>query len=140
LLCESLADLAAYGQHVGALLAAQTGTESGPDLARLLAALPRGGIGVDLDPGYLVINGFSPLEAVTALATHILHVHARDGVRDLARGRGLEVPLSRGSVDFPSLLAALEERRYRGYFTIARDESEDPLFEIGEAVKYLRNL
>jgi sugar phosphate isomerase/epimerase len=140
LLVQSLADLSAYGQHVGALLAAQTGTESGVDLARLIAALPEGGIGVDLDPGNLIINGFSPLEAVESLAPHILHVHARDAVRDLARGRGLEVALGRGTADFPALLGALEDRQYRGYFTIAREESDNPEFEIGEAVKYLRNL
>lgn len=140
LLVETLADLSSYGQHTGALLAAQTGTESGADLARLIRSLPEGGIGVDLDPGNLIINGFSPLEAVQSLGPHILHVHARDAVRDLARGRGLEVALGRGTADFPALLGALEDHQYRGYFTIARDESENPEFEIGEAVKYLTNL
>ena len=140
LLMQSLWDLSVYGQHVGALLAAQTGSESGPDLARLIAALGERGIGVDLDPGNLIMNGFSPLEAVESLAPHILHVHARDATRDLARGRGLEVPLGRGTADFPALLGALEDRQYRGYFTIAREESDNPEFEIGEAVKYLRNL
>ena len=61
------------------------------------------------------------MEAVEALGPRILHVHARDGVRDLARGRGLEVPLGRGSADFPGLLGALENFSYRGYFTIARE-------------------
>ena len=120
-------------------MAAQTGTEDGADLARLIAALPAGGIGADLDPGNLIINGFSPLEAVSALGEHILHVHAHDGVRDL-RGRGLEVPLGRGSADFPALLGALEDYQYRGYFTIARADAENPEYEIGEAVQYLRNL
>jgi sugar phosphate isomerase/epimerase len=139
-LVQALADLSVYGQHTGARLAAQTGTESGADLARLIAALPAGGIGVDLDPGNLIVNGFSPLEAVAALGPHVLHVHATDAVRDLARGRGLEVPLGRGTADFPALLGALEDHQYRGYFTIARRECENPEFEIGEAVQYLRNL
>jgi sugar phosphate isomerase/epimerase len=69
-----------------------------------------------------------------------LHVHAKDGVRDLAQGRGVEVPLGRGSVDFPSLLGALEEKGYRGYFTIERENAEDPQAEVGQAVQYLRNL
>ena len=140
MLVDTLTDLSAYGQHTGALLAAQTGTESGAHLARLISALPEGGIGVDLDPGKLIIGGFSPLEAVETLGPHILHVHARDAVRDLARGRGLEVPLGRGTADFAALLGALEDHQYRGFFTIAREESENPEFEIGEAVKYLRNL
>jgi len=140
LLVATLEDLGRHGQHVGATLAAQTGSESGEDLARLVAALTPGAIGVDLDPGELIINGFSPLEAVTALAPHILHVHAHDAVRDLARGRGLEVPLGRGSADFPALLGALEDRQYRGYLTIARQDSDQPEYEIGEAVKYLSSL
>lgn len=139
-LVDALTDLSRYGQRVGSLLAAQTGSESGPDLVRLIAALPEGGIGVDLDPGNLIINSFSPREAVLALGLHILHVHATDGVRDLARGRGLEVPLGRGSADYPALLGALEDYQYRGDFTIARRDCEHPEYEIGEAVKYLRNL
>ncbi|MCC7085760.1 MAG: sugar phosphate isomerase/epimerase [Pirellulales bacterium] len=140
LLLQVLTDLGRHGQHLGALLTAQTGSVSGADLARLVAALPDGSIGVDLDPGQLVMNGFSPLEAVESLASHLLHVHATDGVFDRNRGRGQEVPLGRGSVDFPALLGALEERGYRGYFTIQRDRVEDAEYEIGEAVKYLRNL
>ena len=64
LLLEALTDLGRFGQHTGAELAAQTGSESGADLARLIAALPTGSIGVDLDPGSLLVNDFSPNEAV----------------------------------------------------------------------------
>ncbi len=140
LLQMTLSDLGRFSQHTGAFLAAQTGTESGADLARLIAALPAGSIGVDFEPGNLVANNFSPLEALSALAPHIMHVHATDAVRDLARGRGIEVALGRGSVDFPSVLGALEEQGYRGYFTIARRTAADPLTEIAAAVEYLRNL
>ena len=121
LLVQVLADLGRHGQQVGAMLAAQTGAVDGADLARLIAALPDGSIGVDLDPGALIVNGYSAQEAVEALGRHVMHVHASDGVRDLARGRGVEVPLGRGSVDWPALLATLEQRGYRGYFTIRRD-------------------
>jgi sugar phosphate isomerase/epimerase len=139
-LLQVLTDLGNYGHHVGALFAAQMGAESGADLARLLAALPADAIGVDLDPGALIVNGFSPLEAIGDLGRQIIHVHARDGVRDLARKRGLEVPLGRGSADFPAILAALEERGYSGYFTVARDHADDPEHELGSAIQYLRNI
>jgi sugar phosphate isomerase/epimerase len=140
LLVQSLADIGRHGQHVGALLAAETGSESGADLARLIAALPPGSLGVNFDPGNLVVNNFSVNEAVDALAEHVLHVHAKDGVRDLAQGRGVEVPLGRGSVDFAQLLGVLEEHQYRGYFTIERENADDPVFEIGQAVSYLKSL
>jgi sugar phosphate isomerase/epimerase len=140
LLVEVLTDLGRHGLHVGAMLAAQTGAAGGADMARLIAALPDGSIGVDFDPGQLLVNGFSPAEALDQLSPHILHVHATDGVRDLARGRNIEVQLGRGSVDYPALLGVLEQRGYRGYFTILRETAQDPETEIGQAVQYLQNL
>ncbi len=139
-LVEVLTDLGGYGQRVGAILAAETGSESGPDLRRLLNALPTGFVGVTLDPGNLIINGFAPLEAIDVLGSDILHVHAKDGVHDRAKGRGVEVALGRGSADFPALLGALEERQYRGYWSIERERADDPAYEIGQAVEYLRSL
>ncbi len=140
LLVEVLTDLGMFGQRCGARLAAETGTESGADLARLLAACPEGLIAVNFDPGNLIVNRFSPADAIEALGAQIAHVHVKDAVRDLSRGRGVEVPVGRGSADFPNLLALLEERDYRGYLTIERGETDDPVFEIGQAVKFLRNV
>ena len=140
LLVQSLSDLGQFGQHVGAMLAAQTGTESGADLARLIQALPEHSIGVDLDPGSLIVNDFSPLEAVQSVGPSIMHIHARDGVRDFGRGRGVEVPLGRGSADFAALLGALEEHNYRGYITVAREGAADPVAEASDAVSYLKGL
>ncbi len=137
---ESLSELGRYGVHVGARLAAEASTDSGADLARLIAALPPGALGVSLNPGRLLANGHSPLEVVAALGRDIVHVHATDAVQDAARGHGGDVPLGRGMVDYPALLGALEEHNYRGYFTIERRGSPDPIFEIGQAVKYLQSL
>src|SRR5262249_47737699 len=101
LLVQVLSDLGRFSQHTGVWLAAETGAEDGGDLGRLIAALPPGSLGVTFDPGNLVVNGFSVRSALEALGPHVMHVHAKDGVRDVAQGRGLEVPLGRGSVDFP---------------------------------------
>lgn len=139
-LIEVMTDLGNHGHRAGAVLAAKTGSESAADLERLLNALPEGAIGVDLDPGRLIINGFSASEALQTLASRVVHVTATDGVRDLAIGRGLEVQLGRGSVDFPELVAVLEERNYRGWFTIERRDAADPVHEIGESMEFLRNL
>ena len=139
-LVQALADIGGYSQRVGAFLAAETGTESGADLARLIDRLPPGSIGVDLNPAQLVINGHSPAEAVRALGQHILHVHASDATRDLSLGRGVEVQLGRGSAELPELLAVLEEHQYRGYITIERREANNPRAEIAQALEFLRNL
>lgn len=140
LLVEALADLGQFGQRTGALIAAETGSESGSDLARLLEALPPGSLGVAFNPGKLIINGFSPHEALTALGPNVSYVYAQDGVRDLAQGRGIEVQLGRGSADVPALLGALEEYDYRGYWTVLREQSANPLEELADAVSYLRSI
>lgn len=136
----ALSDLGRYGQRVGAMLAAETGAESGPEVLKLIDALPEGSIGVNFDPGNLIVNSHSVDEAADVLGKHVLHVHANDAVRDLARRRGIEVELGRGSVDFASLLALLEEHGYQGYVTIKRDNTANAAAEIGQAVAYLKEL
>jgi sugar phosphate isomerase/epimerase len=137
---QALADLGSYGQKVGATLAAETGTESGEDLARLIARLPPGSIGVDFNPASLIVHGHSPRAAAMALAPHVLHVHATDATRDLALGRGIEVALGQGNAEFPEILALLEEQQYRGYITVARHDSNDPVADVRQALQFLRNL
>jgi sugar phosphate isomerase/epimerase len=139
-LIQALADLGRHGQKVGAMLAAETGTESGDELAGLIAELPPFSIGVDFNPANLIINGHSPRQAIGALAPHVLHIHATDATRDLAQGRGIEVPLGQGNAEFPELLAALEEQLYRGFITVARRDTDHPLAEVRQSLEFLRNL
>ncbi len=139
-LVEVLSDLGNFGQHAGAMLAAETGSEGPADLKRLLDALPAGSLAVTLDPGNLVMNGHSPREALDVLGDAIHHVHAHDAARDLRQRRGVEVELGRGEVDFPGLLGALQEHDYRGWLSIEREDAEDPMMEIAAAAQYLANL
>jgi sugar phosphate isomerase/epimerase len=140
LLVGVLDELGQHGNRSGALLAAETGTEGGEDLARLLAELPEGAVGLDLNPANLIINGFSPLEVVGAVGPAILHVHANDAAWELAAGRGCPVSLGQGTADFPALLAALDEHDYRGYFTVTYGGAGDSTDEITRAIRYLREL
>jgi len=139
-LVDSLTDIGRFSQRAGAWLAMTTGTDDGCVMRSLVEALPEGSVRVNFDPGNLIINGFSADESLRELAPHVAHIQARDGVRDLARGRGLEVPLGRGSTDFPSLLGTLLEYRYQGFWTVARESSNDPVRELSLGVQYLRNL
>ena len=52
----------------------------------------------------------------------------------------MRVPLGQGAAEYPELLGILEEHQYRGYLTVARDESDNPLDEIAAALDYLKNL
>ena len=140
LLVEVLSELGRHGHRVGALLAAETGSESGQDLARLLEELPAASIGVDLNPGALVSGGHSPLEAVAAVGPSVLHVQATDAVRQAASPYGQRVALGQGAADFPALLGALDEHNYKGCFTVGGQGPDDPTREIAQAIEYLRRL
>ncbi len=140
ILRSALTDIGRYGQRCGVFLAARTGGEPAEALRRLIDALPEGSLAVDFDPGNLIVNGFSASQALPILVRDIVHVHARDGVRDLARGRGLEVALGRGSVDFAELVALLDQHGFRGYLTVERSEAAHPQLDIANAVSYLREL
>lgn len=139
-LVEVLAGLGAFGDRIGARLAAQTGESSGADLERLLNALPDQTVGIDLHPSSLIHHGHDLAEATAAIGNRVLHVHACDAVRDLARGRVIDVELGRGAADLPAILGQLEEFGYRGWVTIECPNSPNPVSEIADAVAFLRSL
>ncbi|HWL75274.1 MAG TPA: sugar phosphate isomerase/epimerase family protein [Burkholderiaceae bacterium] len=138
-LVEALTAIGMYGERVGTRLAAQTGGERPQQLLQLITALPEHSVGVDLHPTGLILGGQSPRDAVDILGPHLFHVHACDAVRD-AGGRANEVELGRGNAAIPELLGQLTEFDYRGWVTIERRESANPLEDIESAVAYLRAL
>lgn len=140
LLQETLTTIGRHGHKCGVRFAARTGAEDGPTLKRLIQALPPGALAVDFDPGELIVNRFSASEAIKALADDVAAVRARDGVQDLAQKRGIEVQLGRGSVDFPELLGQLENVGFRGYLTLERRQSSDPVLELAQSAQFLRSL
>jgi sugar phosphate isomerase/epimerase len=125
---------------MGVLLAAETGSEPIEDLHRIVRASAEGTVGITFNPGNLLINGFDFREQLSKASDHIYIVHAQDGVQDLSRGRGYEVPLGRGSAEFPEIAAILEERQYRGAYILQHAGGKNPQEEIELAVQYLRNL
>lgn len=140
LLRDVMSEIGRYAHQNGVFMTAKTGPQSAEDLNRLLDALPDGLLGVEFDPGALIVNGFSARESLEALLKHVRHVVARDGVRDLAIGRGIEVELGRGSADFPMLLTLLDDASYSGYLTVVRENPEYPLAEVEQSLEYLRQL
>ena len=139
-LMQALADLGNHAQKAGAWLAAKTGTADGSELSRLMQSLPPMTIGIDYDPAELVIQGFSPDESMDQLASQVMNFRARDGVRDLSMGRGIEVQLGRGSVDWARLLGLLEEQNYQGFIAIDRQFSDQFESECGQALEFLDHL
>ncbi|MBD13789.1 MAG: hypothetical protein CMJ72_01330 [Planctomycetaceae bacterium] len=139
-LTEALLNLAMHGNRLGVQIVVQAAATDPEEISGYIASLPEGTLALDLHPAQLIANGHSPQEFVSRIGQYIAHVHAVDGVYDLANGQGVEVELGRGSSDFPELLGGLEEFGYRGWLTIERRASRQPIEDIGNAVQFLRTL
>src|SRR5690242_11767139 len=63
LLTEALRVLGHHGDRIGAVLALDTGLESGAVLGTFLDRFDTGGLGVNLDPANLLLGGFDPDES-----------------------------------------------------------------------------
>ncbi len=131
-------DLGRYGARIGAFLAAETGTESGERLAKILDGADDAFVAVALNPGQLIINRHSVSDAIVALKDRIQTISAVDGVLDLAAGRGASVPLGQGTADFPQMIGMLEDIQYRGPYIVGRADST--MGELAQGIEYLSNL
>jgi len=139
MLRDVLSDLGRYAQHIGAFLACETGSEPLANLSGLIESLSEGSLAVTLNPGNLIVNGFD-LTGLRKIAPHVLLVHAKDAVPDRARGRGTEVALGRGLVEFPELMATLEEQHFRGSYVVQRDTKINIREETAVAIQFLKNI
>lgn len=152
---QACAELADYAASVGAHFAVETGPEPALTLKGFLDTIRSDGLGVNLDPANLkMVCDDDPTLAVYLLKDYIVHTHAKDGVmlyyKDPEIIYGLkqetivtdssfaEVPLGKGSVDFPEYLKALENIGYTGYLTIEREVGDDPEKDIADAVAFLK--
>jgi L-ribulose-5-phosphate 3-epimerase len=139
LLRESLLALGHHGDRTGAILALETGLESGETLAKFLAGFDSGGLGVNYDPANL-LHGFDPYVSVQSLGRLIVHAHAKDARSASASRSAGEVPLGHGDIDWIRLLGVLEEVEYCGWLVIEREGGDQRVIDVANGVKFLRRL
>lgn len=155
---EACFELAQYADSMGSHFAIETGPERADTLKMFLDDLGSTGVAVNLDPANLVmVTGDDPVAAVHTLKKYIVHTHAKDGIKlkesdpEVVYGvidhhgwdkepTFAEVPLGKGSVDFPAYLKALEEIGYKGFLTIERECGADPAADIKLAADFLRDI
>jgi len=137
---QAATDLGRHSHKAGAWLAARTDHGNGEELKKLIDNLPAHSLVVDFDPADFIVNGQSPEQAMKILAEHVRSLRARDAATDLSLGRGVEVQLGRGSVEWASLLGKLEESNFNGYITIERDAEQDSVIQCAQAIEFLTNL
>jgi inosose dehydratase len=116
-------------QHLGTLI------ETGAEVRRLMAMTDPDLLGICLDTGHWTFGtGESPVGAVREFGSRIWHVHFKDcdpAVMAESRrnewdgltstGHGVFCELGKGCVDFPGVLAALEETGYDGWIVVEQD-------------------
>jgi sugar phosphate isomerase/epimerase len=138
LLTEALEALAGHGDRVGAVLALETGLESGEVLARFLDQFDTGNLGVNFDPANLLVHGFDVYASLRALRGKVVHVHAKDARTGKTSHSAQEVPLGHGDIDWMQLVAGLEEIEYRGWLTVEREVGDNRVADVAAGVAFLR--
>ena len=87
-------------------------------------------VGLELDTAHLVAGGGDPAKAIEKYHERLLFLHLKD-VRDIpadtpkARYPFEFVELGRGRVDFPSVFAAVEKVKFRGWAIVELDRVPD---------------
>jgi sugar phosphate isomerase/epimerase len=140
LLTEVLRVLGRHGDRIGAVLALETGLESGAVLGAFLDRFDTGGLGVNLDPANLLLHGFDPCESARALQDKVVHARATDARRASASRSAQEVPLGHGNVDWAHYLGVLEEIEYHGWLTVERECGGNRVADVGAGIGFLGRL
>jgi len=140
---SALRDVVGYCKRNGQNFRYETGQETPITLVRAMQDVGLDNQGVNFDLANLILYGkANPVDAIELLGPYVQGIHAKDGLwptnpKDL----GEEVPIGKGKVDFPRIIARLKELDYRGAVTIERETSGPQQMEDVRASKiYLEKL
>ncbi len=155
---DSLAEIAAHGESIGATLALETGPEPPRIVKRLMDDINSTSLRVNFDPANLLLwppiiakshgvdfdfeaamKDFDPVEGLRILAPYVVHSHGKDSVLR-QDGSAEEVPLGTGMTNWPQLHEIFKEHGYTGYYAIERECGEDAMGDVRKAVEFLRSL
>lgn len=136
-------EVAEYCKRNGQDFRYETGQETPITLVRAILDVGLDNQGVNFDLANLILYGkANPVDAIEILAPYIQGIHAKDGLFPTnPRQLGEEVPVGKGKVDFPRIIARLKELKYGGAVTIEREISGPRQMEDVRAAKtYLESL
>lgn len=136
-------EVAEYCKRNGQDFRYETGQETPITLVRAIHDVGLDNQGVNFDLANLILYGkANPVDAIEILAPYIQGIHAKDGLWPTnPRQLGEEVPIGKGKVDFPRIIARLKELKYGGAVTIEREISGARQVEDVRAAKtYLESL
>ncbi|TFD73785.1 TIM barrel protein [Cryobacterium gelidum] len=144
--------VASIHPHFGTMI------QSNDDVERVLNGSR---IGLCLDTGHLLIGGTDPVELASKHASRISHVHLKDVRLDLAARvqrkelsytdavrLGMYTPLGSGEIDIATIVNALEEAGYAGYYVLEQDTiltenppiGQGPLADVRTSIDFIAAL
>jgi L-ribulose-5-phosphate 3-epimerase len=139
----AMREVADYCRRNGQNFRYETGQETPITLVRAIQDVGLDNQGVNFDLANLILYGkANPVDAIELLGPYTQGIHAKDGLWPTnPRKLGEEVPIGKGGVDFPRIIARLKELNYRGALTIEREISGPQQVEDVRAAKaYLEKL
>lgn len=127
-----------FGER-GTQVALETGQESAAALLGVLDVLARERVGVNFDPGNLILYGSGdPIKALRLLAPRVMQVHVKDALPALQAGSwGTEVPVGRGTVDWAALLGGLRQCPEVTALIIECEAGTERVADVAEARRFL---
>jgi L-ribulose-5-phosphate 3-epimerase len=139
----AMREVATYCKRNGQNFRYETGQETPITLVRAIQDVGVDNQGVNFDVANLILYGkANPVDAIELLGPYVQGIHAKDGLWPTnPKELGQEVPIGKGKVDFPRIVARLKELNYRGAVTIEREISGAQQVEDVRAAKaYLERL
>jgi len=132
LMIDRLRQLADCFAEQGVRVALETGQETGETLLAALSVLNRASVGVNFDPGNMILYGMGdPVAALRALAPRVVQVHIKDAVpTDVAGEWGAEVPAGDGDVDWAMFFATYRETGLSCDLVIEREAGNDRVHDV----------
>ncbi|HEV1994361.1 MAG TPA: sugar phosphate isomerase/epimerase family protein [Candidatus Acidoferrum sp.] len=139
----AMREVAGYCKRNGQDFRYETGQETPITLVRAIQDVGLDNQGVNFDLANLILYGkANPVDAIELLGPYVQGIHAKDGLWPTnPKELGQEVPIGKGKVEFPQIIARLKEINYRGAVTIEREISGPQQVEDVRAAKaYLEKL
>jgi L-ribulose-5-phosphate 3-epimerase len=139
----AMREVAVYCKGNGQNFRYETGQETPITLLRAIQDVGTENQGVNFDLANLILYGkANPVDAIEVLGPYLQGIHAKDGLWPTnPKQLGEEVPIGKGKVDFPRIIARLKDLDYRGAVTIEREISGPQQAEDVRAAKaYLERL
>jgi sugar phosphate isomerase/epimerase len=120
----------------------ETGQETAAVLVQLLGRIDRPNVGVNLDPGNMLLYGVgNPVEAVRLLRQWIRQVHIKDARQARTPGEwGDEVPVGTGEVDWAAFFEALDEGQVACDLVIEREAGGQRVTDIQAAREFVEKI